>query len=772
MERWTRTIIRRRRIVLAAWLAIFAASLVAMSGLSDLLTNRFAMPGTDTAKAEAILEDHFGQKTTGSFTVVARTAPGEAQGLLPQVRDAAARASEELPTSRLAGVQLVSDSVISATIVSNLEPAEAKGHTDDMRAAAGTVPGAELFVSGQAAIEHDLDPVFAHDLQVGELFIAIPIATLILVFVFGTLAFLVPLIFAMAAIPATLGILWIFANFLELTTYLQNLVMLIGLGIAVDYSLLVVYRYREELSESRAAAAPAGRSPAPPPPAAAAGTVPSGAVPSTVPSGPAPAAAAREHERRANGSKEDAIVRTMRTAGRAVVFSGTAVAIGLALMLFMPLPFLRGFGLGGLLIPLVSVVCALTLLPVLLYWLAAPLDRVHLIPRRIVERRDGDANMWWRLAHAIMRRPATFAAVTIVALLALATPTLALQLGPGSNDGVPQDLEGVQGLNIVSAAIGDGALAPSAIVVDTGREGGASDPAVEAAVGRLVTGLEADPEVAAVRFEDSPQHVDATRRYLNVEAIGKSEYGKPASLDFVDRLRDDIVPGAGFPRGTEVVAGGGPASGVDFIDLTYSAFPWLVIGVLVLTYFLLMRAFRSLLLPLKAILLNLLSIGAAYGLLVLFFKFGLAESVGLIGFDQVEAWIPIFIFAMVFGLSMDYEVFLVSRMREEWDAGRSNEDAVAVGLAKTGRIVTAAGLIMFAAFMGFVAGSIVGLQQFGFGLAMAILLDVTIVRALLVPSMMKLFGRWNWWLPERVARVARVPASPLAETPAVPSPAS
>jgi RND superfamily putative drug exporter len=255
---------------------------------------------------------------------------------------------------------------------------------------------------------------------------------------------------------------------------------------------------------------------------------------------------------------------------------------------------------------------------------------------------------------------------------------------------------------------------------------------------------------------------DPAGRYLHVQAAGRSEYGTPAALDFVGRLRDEIVPAARFPEGVDVVAGGGPASGNDFLDLTYSAFPWLVLGVLVLTYFLLLRAFRSIVLPLKAIVLNLLSIGAAYGLLVIFFKFGVSDAFGLISFDQIEGWIPIFVFAMVFGLSMDYEVFLVSRMREEWEAGRSNEDAVAHGLARTGRLVTAAGMIMFAAFMGFVAGSILGLQQFGFGLAMAILLDVTLVRALLVPSMMKLFGRWNWWLPENVARVFRVEPSPLA----------
>jgi RND superfamily putative drug exporter len=720
MERWTRTMIRYRWAVAAAWGVVFVVSGMAAAGLSGLLTNRFTLPGTDTAKADRILEDHFGQKTTGSFMVVVETEGDSAETLVPQVRAAAERAAAELPTGKVASVRPVSDSVVTGLIVSNLEPADAKGFTDDMRVAAGEIGGAALYVSGQAAIEHDLDPVFARDLTVGELYIAIPIALLILVFVFGTLAFLLPFIFAAAAIPTTLALIWIFANFMELSTYLQNMVMLIGLGIAIDYSLLVVYRYREEL--------------------------------------------------RGGTAKEDAIVRTMQTAGRAVVFSGTAVAIGLALMLAMPLPFMRGFGLGGLVIPLVSVVCALTLLPVLLYFLAAKLDRVRLIPRWITECREAEENFWVRLARTIMRRPAVFAAATAAALVLLASPVLALELGPGSNKGIPQDLEGVQGLNVISDAVGEGALAPTAIVIDTGRAGGAQDVGVRSALGDLVAGLRADPEVARVDFSETLQHVDRTERYLNVEVTGKSEYGAPPALDFVDRLRDGIVPAAGFPRNVDVYAGGGPPSGVDFLDLTYGAFPWLVLGVLVLTYFLLLRAFRSLLLPLKAIILNLLSIGGAYGLLVIFFKWGGADAIGLISFDQIEGWIPVFVFAMVFGLSMDYEVFLVSRMREEWDAGRDNEGAVAYGLARTGRIVTAAGLVMFAAFMGFVAGSIVGLQQFGFGLATAILIDVTIVRALLVPSVMKLFGRWNWWLPENVARVFRVKPSPLApKTPPQPA---
>ncbi|MFN2472031.1 MAG: MMPL family transporter [Gaiellaceae bacterium] len=726
MERWTHGVIRMRWVVLVGWLVVLVVSVIAMSGLSELLTNRFTLPGTDTDRAEHVLEEHFGQRSTGSFTLVARGEQDSAQELIPLVRTAAHRAARELENAKagaitnVASVTALSPSVVSATISSNLEPADAKLRTDDMREAVGDIPGASTYLTGQAAIEHDLDPVFAHDLKVGELYIAIPIAMLLLVFVFGTLAFLVPLLFAAAAIPATLGIIWIFANFMELTTYLQNLVMLIGLGIAVDYSLLVVYRYREEL--------------------------------------------------RAGKSKEEALVGTMQTAGRAVVFSGTAVAIGLALLLAMPLPFMRGFGLGGLIIPVVSVVCALTLLPVLLWFVGATFDRVRLLPRRLLERREDDErNVWARLSRTIMRRPVLFAAGTAALLLLLAAPVLDLQLGPGSNQGVPRHLESMRGYQVLGETVGQGALAPTDVVVDTGRAGGTDDGEVGAAVKRLIAGVEQDPEVApqaGVLFGSGPQFIDGSRRYLRLQVVGKHEYGLPQSMDFVERLRGDLVPAARFPDGVKVYAGGGPPSGVDFLDLTYGAFPWLVLAVLVLTYFLLLRAFRSVLLPLKAIVLNLLSIGAAYGLLVVVFKWGAGEWLGLTAYDQIEGWIPVMLFAMLFGLSMDYEVFLVSRMREEWDERGDNETAVSLGLAKTGRLVTIAGAIMFAAFMGFVAGSVVGLQQFGFGLAAAILIDVTIVRALLVPSAMKLFGRWNWWLPDGVAKVFRVKPSPLADAPA------
>ena len=723
MARWARTMIRYRWAVLAVWLVAVIAAGAASSGLSSLLTNRFVLPGAESDKARNILQQHFGQKPEGSFSLVVQGAPGTAASLVPRVQTSAGKAAKVLPTGKVAAVSPVSKDVVTATIVSSLDPAEAKGHTDAMRKAAGTIPGATTYLTGQSAIEHDLDPVMSNDLKVGELFIAIPIAMAILIFVFGSLAFLLPFLLSAAAIPVTLGFLWIFANYMELSTYLQNLVMLIGLGIAIDYSLLMVHRYREE--------------------------------------------------HRAGRSREEAVVRTMETAGRAVIFSGTAVAIGLALMLFMPLPFMRGFGLAGLLIPLVSVLAAMTLLPVLLYWLEDRLDRVRLVPKSVRDRRADDARGFWpRLARTIMRRPVLFATGTIVLLLAAAAPVLSLQLTPGSNTGVPQNLQSIRGLKVLSGAVGAGALAPSDVVIDTGRSGGATDPHVLAAASRLVAQLTSDPEVARVDFqEQGPQYVDASGRYLHMQIAGKHEYGLPVAQSFVHRLRDDLIPGAGFPQSVKVLAGGGPPSGVDFLSLTYGAFPWLVLIVLLATYALLVRAFRSLILPLKAIVMNLLSIGAAYGLLVLVFKFGAGGPLGIQQYDQIEGWIPVFLFAMLFGLSMDYEVFLVSRMREEWDKTGDNPAAVTAGLAKTGRLVTAAGLIMFAAFMGFVAGSIVGLQQFGLGLAAAIIIDVTIIRALLVPSLMKLFGRWNWWLPDWAAKIARVEPSPLAPRRGAPQPA-
>jgi uncharacterized membrane protein YdfJ with MMPL/SSD domain len=724
MERWTRWIVRYRWFVLAAWLVVLVAGGYAQSRLPALLSNTFTMPGTDSERARAILRDHFGDRSDGAFTVVFRVPRAADPALRRRLQAAMVRAAKQVPTGRARPLVRGGKHVLYGDIVSTLSIADAKGQTDDVLRALPRGGAVESFVTGQAAIQHDLDPIFDEDLKRGELMIAVPVAVAILLVVFGlSWAVTIPLLFAACTIQGTLAAVYLFAHEVTMATYVTNLVQLIGLGIAVDYSLLIVYRFREELTRG--------------------------------------------------GSKNDAIVRTMKTAGRAVIFSGATVAIGLALLLFMPSPFMRSMGIGGFLIPLVSILAAATLQPALLsvygrrgakrVAVAEFLRRRLQLPLpRLAGTTDIERGMWARLARSIMRRPSAFLAAGAALLIAAAIPVFALELTPGSAFGIPQHPQAVRGFNILRQAVGPGALSPTQIVVDAGSPGAAGKPAVQSAIGHLAAKVQRDSEVAAVRYRPGRPYVDAGGRYAVVVVAGRHEYGQAPAQRFVHRLRGEIIPSVSWPAGVRVLAGGGPPQGVDFIDRSYAVFPWLVLGVLVLTYLLLLRAFRSLLLPLKAVILNLLSVGASYGALVIVFKWGIGEDLwGLYSFQQIEAWIPIFLFAMLFGLSMDYEVFLVTRMREAWDETRDNTRAVAEGLERTGRIVTAAAIVMVAAFSGFIAGRVVGLQEFGFGLAIAIFVDATLVRALLVPSLMALFGRWNWWLPSRVARIVRVAPSPL-----------
>ena len=721
---WTRFVLRHRWIVLGAWLAVLLAGGAASSGLSKLLSNEFTVPGTDSEEARTIMRERFGQRDDGSFLVVFRVPDSTDPATRGALRAALRRGATAVEGGRAQPLQTASRTVVFGTIGSPLELTEGKRATPAVRRAVGRPADAETWVSGTPAIQADLDPIFADDLLKGEA-IALPVALIVLLAVFGlSLAVLIPFAMAACTITATLGIVWIVAHYMTTAIYVTNLVQLIGLGIAIDYSLLVVYRFREELARTE--------------------------------------------------SKDEAIVQTMATAGRAVVFSGATVAIGLALLLFMPLPFMQSMGVGGFLIPLMSIVAASTLQPALLSVFGRRgtrrlhvadfvRDRLRVPLPRLAGAADPERGFWARLARSIMRTPVAYLAVGATVLVAAAVPVLDLELTPGSASGTPQSPESIRGFNVLRRAVGPGALAPTQIVVEA-RGGSVVDARHKGALAELVARVRRDPEVARVEFAPRPPYVLPGGRYGYVSVAGRHEYGAHEAQQFARRLRSEIVPSVDFPPGTRVLAGGGPPQGIDFLDRSYGAFPWLVIAVLVLTYLTLMRAFRSLILPLKAVLLNLLAIGATYGLLVIVFKYGVgADLFGLYQFDQVEGWIPIFLFAMLFGLSMDYEVFLVSRMREFWDEGYTNEEAVAHGLERTGRIVTAAAIIMCAAFAGFAAGSIVGLQEFGLGLAIAIFIDATLIRAILVPALMKLFGRWNWWLPKRVARVVRVAPSPLVD---------
>jgi RND superfamily putative drug exporter len=720
MARWTRSVIRHRRLIIASWLVLLVLGGAAAANLGDLLTNRFSVPGSDSERGLDLLRERMHERSDGAFTLVAQGRGGPPDQAA--VEAAARRGARALKDGKAGTVQTAGDNVVFVQITTSLENEDASKRTPDLRKAIGDVPGATTYVSGFPAINHDTQPIYNDDLAKGES-IAIPVALLVLAFMFGTLGGIaVPFVFAAISIPTTLGFVWIFAHTMDMAIYVTNIVTLIGFAIAIDYSMLVVFRFREELA--------------------------------------------------LNDDPHAALVKTMQTAGRATLFSGATVAVGLALLVFMPLPFMRSMGVGGLLVPLVSIAASATFLPAFLAVMGRGVNRFRVIPKGILERRAAHdvTGMWHRLAVAIMRRPWVWGGLAAAFLIALALSATGLHLTGGDNRGVPLTTEATRGLAVLERTLGPGALAPNQVVIDTHRPGGAYDPAIVAAQRRLIAELQRDPEIQRSTIlapalmprvqAQQANLVDASGQVLQIRAAGRSDAGEDPAVDLVHRIRDMYIPAARFPASADVLLTGAPAFGVDFIDKAYGAFPWLILAVLVLSYLILLRAFRSIVLPAKAVIMNVLSVGATYGVLTLAFQHGWGEPLGLQSSAQIEAWIPIFLFAMLFGLSMDYEVFLLSRMREEWDLTHDNEHAVAYGLEHTGRIITAAAIIMIAAFSGFTFGSFVGLQEFGLGLSAAILLDATVVRAILVPAVMKLIGDWNWYLPEGVRKALRLRPAP------------
>jgi RND superfamily putative drug exporter len=729
MRSWTRAIIRNRKKVLLAWLVVFVLGGAGASNLGDLLSNRFSVPGSEAERGLDVAKDRFGEHGDGNFTLVAQvTGSSTTPALTRAVAAAADRAAAVVSGAKAGPVLQAGGNVAYVQITTPLENADASEKTPAMRKALGTVPGARTYLSGFPAINHDTQKIYNKDLARGES-IALPIALIVMVFMFGTLAGVaVPFVFAMVSIPTSLGLVFVFAHFMDMAVYVTNIVTLIGFAIAIDYSMLVVFRYREELE--------------------------------------------------LHDDPHDALEQTMATAGRATMFSGLTVAVGLALLVLMPLPFMQSMGIGGLMVPLVSIAAAATFLPALLAVMGRGVNRLRVVPRRVLTRRaESREGFWTRLARSIMRRPVLYLLGGSLVMVALALPATQLELTGGDNRGIPTTTEATKGLAILEKTLGAGALAPHQIVVDTHRPGGAWSAESVAAQRRLVDLVRRDPEVeprtiqapALLARRPGPPDaatlarlqrsslIDRTSSAYQIRLAGRHDAGTPEAKALVHRLRDRYVPAAGLGAASATAyVTGAPAFGVDFVDTAYGAFPWLVVGVLVISYLLLMRAFRSVFLPLKAVFMNLLSVSATYGVLVLAFQHGWGNALGWQSSDQIEAWIPVFLFAMLFGLSMDYEVFLLSRMREEWDRTHDNEHAVASGLEHTGRIITAAAIIMVAAFAGFTAGSFVGLQEFGLGLSAAVLLDATIVRAILVPATMKLVGEWNWYLPDRLRKAMRL----------------
>jgi RND superfamily putative drug exporter len=709
---FTRTVVRLRFLIIALWIGVAIFGVFASAHVNSKLSTSLAVPGSESTKAEEITSNHFGENTEGTFTVVYEFKHSTPQGI-EDLKAKMAQAATSISTGKVIQSKVL-DGALYTGIGTSLNLKEAAKFTETLRTALESVGLSEAMVTGPPAIQGDFEPILDADLRGGAL-LAIAIAVLILIIIFGlSAAVLLPFLTAGATIAAAISIVYLLADHILMVLYIPNVVELVGLGLAIDYSILISHRFIAEIKESPS-------------------------------------------------DREDAVVRTMETAGRTVLLSGLTASIGLTTLFLVPIPFIRSLGAAGLVVPVVSVLAALTLQPVLLYYLGARGVRPHLV-KGIFNSTDEMKGLWAKIASLVIRRPWQVLITGVMTLLIAASSILWLQLTPTSLQAIPQNIESAKGLNYVMDNVGPGLVTPTVIVIDYGKPEQATLPENVRLRTKLGLSIITDEAVLGGSTDSTPQYIDPTGRYQRIFIMGIHEFGSEESKAFIKRVRDIYIPQSDLAKVATIYVGGAAAQGVDFLNVVYGTFPFIFIAALGIAYFLLIRSFRSLILPLVAVILDLLSLAATYGFLVAVFKFGFLSPIfGTYQVPQIEGWVPVFLFAVLFGLSMDYEVFIVSRMREARDRGASTPEAIREGLAHTGGVVTAAAIILVGALGGLANGHIAGLQELGVGLALGILIDATIVRTLLLPSVMTILGKWNWWLPEPVAKAAMTKASPLEE---------
>ncbi|HXS47238.1 MAG TPA: MMPL family transporter [Solirubrobacterales bacterium] len=717
MNALTRFVLDHKRLVLGFWLAVTIAAFAAIGPAGSSLSQQFDIPGREGFETNKELAEIYGAGgDVAPIVPVVTLAEGktvDSPGVRAELAEALAKVEAALPESTSASFASTGDRAFvsdDGRTTFALVYIPAKGGVDpgleEARSAQAaldgvTVGGSPVEVTGLDALRASAGDIQGAGAGVvlGTLLAALG-ALLVLAFVFRSFMALVPLLMALVAIPTTFLLVWPLASVTDVSVIVQFLVGLIGLGIAIDYALLVVVRWREERQQPGV-------------------------------------------------SNEMAVRKAMQHAGTAVVFSGTTVAISLLALLALPVPFMRSIGVAGLMIALVSVAVAVTLLPVVLATIGPRVDW----PRN---RRDAQASRGWSAWARLIVRYRWPAAVTSTAVLvALVVAAANIQLGNPLAASLSKEGPARSGLeNLEDSGIGTGPLSPFDALVRSG------DPGAVA---------QAFAQVDGVRSAAAP--VEWRRDGTAIVVVFPTADGNsPAGRETLERLRADAEA---LPA--EVTIGGEAAQGADFLEAVYGSFPLMVALISILTFILLARAFRSLVLPLKAVLLNLLSVAAAWGLIVLVYQKGFGSETiwGIEATQAINVELPVVIFAFLFGISMDYEVFIISRMREAYDRTGSTETAIVEGIGRTGRLVTSAALILFLAFVAFALQPGTEVKIFATALGAGILIDATIIRGVLAPAAVALFGRWNWWLPDWAARLLRVEPSPMQpeETPpSVPQP--
>ena len=552
--------------------------------------------------------------------------------------------------------------------------------------------GFETAITGEFTADEDYQRLSEEDLQKGEFQFGLPAALIVLLLVFGSIvAGLVPVVMALVAIAVALALTALVGQGFDLTVFVVNMLTGMGLALGIDYALFIVSRYREERNRGR--------------------------------------------------GELDAITVTGATASRAVLFSGTAFVLAMVGMVLVPDTILRSLATGASLVGIVSVLAALTLLPAILGLLGDRVNalRIPWLGRRIERSAGTEGRTWSRVVRFVMRTPLVSAAVSVAVLVALALPVLDFDTGFSGIRTLPDRFPSKQGFAMLEESFGVGTVDDVQVVV----EGDVHAPQVSAGIDRIADAVRADAE-----FRDVEVSMADDGRAALVEALVVGDSRDKRALAAVEKLRDESVPEALGSTGAVALVTGETAETIDYRELTSRWLPIVFAFVLGLSFVLLAVAFRSIVMPLVAIALNLLSVSAAYGLLLLVFVQGHGND--LLGFSQVEviaAWLPLFLFSVLFGLSMDYTVFLLSRIRELHSRGQTARDAVAHAVGSTGRIITGAALIIIMVFVGFAAGDQVEFQQMGFGIAVSLLIDATLIRLVLMPAVLALLGERAWYLP-------------------------
>jgi len=717
LGRWSA---RHRRWVIAVWMVVFLALAPLATQLSGRLSQGgFQISGSTSQNAINVVSAKFTDQFPASMTLVltSPTLPPNDPAFEAVIAKAAAAAKKAggpvvgAVTTPAENPQLAYPAARTALIQIGLTEGidQVLAHTKPIidAATAASTSRVEVSATGGPAIFTDFNSVNTHDLRQSET-VQIPLILLVLVLFFGSLwAAGIPVVVTVIALVSTLGALWFIAGAMSLSIYVQNVVPLIGIGVGVDYSLFIANRYRDEM--------------------------------------------------RAGFDALDAAAITIGRAGKAIFFSGLTVAMALAGMLAVGVPIFTGFAVGTISVVVVMVTASLTLTPAILVALGPRLFRADAVAwgRRVLRRPprhatsdDGDFGFWGRWAAGVMRRPWTVIVVVTLILLILASPVLVMTTGSSGVTALPPSQPSRVAAGKLVAAAGPGAEDPISVVID------GTGPVSQATIARLSRLMSADPQVSGINPAISYAK-DGTAAVITV--YPSSNEDTTAAQDLAGRIADVYGPEAVGAGPEHVYVGGAASANRDFTDAVSGRLPYVIGLVMILTFIVLTVLFRSLLLPLKAVVMTLLSVLAAYGVMVAVFQWGWADN--LLGFHHlghVTNWVPPFLFSILFGLSMDYEVFLLSRVREYRERGGSDADAVAFGLARTGRIITTAALLMIIVFLSFLTNRLIPLKELSLGLAVAIFIDATLVRLLLVPAFMRVAGKWNWWLPGPLDRIIPV----------------